>query len=91
MRSASPSAWLAWLGSPENWGSQRERPSCLAQPRPFASSIGRSLTPVERTVFDRYVATIRAQLDDATFAVMWAEGQKMTLNQAKAKALGGGG
>jgi predicted ATPase/class 3 adenylate cyclase len=54
-------------------------------------SIGRSLTPVERTVYDRYAATIRAQLDDATFAVMWTEGQKMTLEQAKAKALGGGG
>jgi hypothetical protein len=33
-------------------------------------SIGRSLTPVERTVFDRYEATARAQLDDATFAVI---------------------
>jgi predicted ATPase/class 3 adenylate cyclase len=54
-------------------------------------SIGRSLTPVERTVFDRYAATVRAQIDDATFAVMWAEGQKMTLEQAKAQALGGGG
>jgi len=54
-------------------------------------SIGRSLTPVERTVLDRYAAAIRAQLDDATFAVMWAEGQKMTLEQAKAEALGGGG
>ena len=54
-------------------------------------SIGRSLTPVERTVFDRYAATIRAQLDDATFAVRWAEGQQMTLDQAKAEALGRGG
>jgi ATP/maltotriose-dependent transcriptional regulator MalT len=54
-------------------------------------SIGRSLTPVEHTVFERYEATIRAQLDDATFAVMWAEGQKMTLEQAKAEALDGGG
>jgi non-specific serine/threonine protein kinase len=51
-------------------------------------SIGRTLTPVERTVFDRYAATIRAQIGDATFAVMWAEGQKMTLEQAKSEALG---
>ncbi len=50
-------------------------------------SIGRSLTPVERTVFDRYATTIRAQLDDATFAVMWAEGKKMTLEQAIEEAL----
>jgi hypothetical protein len=48
------------------------------------------LTPVERAVFDRYAATSRAQLDDATFAMMWAEGQKMTLEQAKAEALSGG-
>jgi predicted ATPase/class 3 adenylate cyclase len=54
-------------------------------------SIGRSLTPVERTIFDRYAATFSAALDDATFAVMWAEGQKMTLEQAKAEALGGDG
>lgn len=53
------------------------------------ASSGRSLTPVERDVFDRYVAAIRAQLDDATFVVMWAEGQKMTLEQAKAEALSG--
>ena len=55
------------------------------------ASIGRSLTPVERTTFDQYAASIRAQLGDATFAVMWAEGQKMTLEQAKAVAWGGGG
>jgi tetratricopeptide (TPR) repeat protein len=54
-------------------------------------SIGRSLTPVERTIFDRYAAAIRAQLDDTTFAAMWAEGQKMTPEQAKAEGLGGGG
>ena len=46
-------------------------------------SIGRSLTPVERGMFDRFAASTRAQLDDATFALMWAEGQKMTLEQAK--------
>jgi tetratricopeptide (TPR) repeat protein len=54
-------------------------------------SIGRSLTPVERSVYDQYAAAIRVQLGDATFAVMWAEGQKMTLEQAKAEALGGSG
>jgi predicted ATPase/class 3 adenylate cyclase len=52
-------------------------------------SIGRSLTPVERTVFDRFAARIRAQLDDRSFAVIWAKGQNMTLEQAKAEALGG--
>jgi tetratricopeptide (TPR) repeat protein len=46
-------------------------------------SIGRSLTPVERYMFDRYAASIRAQLNDTTFALMWAEGEKMTLEQAQ--------
>jgi tetratricopeptide (TPR) repeat protein len=50
-------------------------------------SIGRSLTPVERAVVEQYAASVRAQLDEATFAVMWAEGQKMSLEQAKAVAL----
>jgi ATP/maltotriose-dependent transcriptional regulator MalT len=53
------------------------------------ASFGQSLTPVERTVFDQSAASIRAELDHATFAAMWAEGQQMTLDQAKAKALGG--
>ena len=53
-------------------------------------SIGRSLTPVDRAVFVQYAAAIRAQLDDATFAAMWAEGQKMSLEQAKADALASG-
>jgi hypothetical protein len=54
-------------------------------------SIGRSLTPVERAAFDRYAATARGKLDDATFAVIWAEGQQLTLEQAKAAALDGMG
>jgi hypothetical protein len=54
-------------------------------------SIGRPLTPVERSVFERYAATIRAQLGQAAVAMMWAEGRAMTLEQAKAEALGRGG
>ena len=42
-------------------------------------------------IMERTTAAVRAQLDEATFAGMWAEGQKMTLEQAKAEALGGGG
>jgi predicted ATPase/class 3 adenylate cyclase len=68
-----------------------EQPARAAQLLGAAEAIressGRSLTPVERGVFDRYVAAIRTQLDDAIFALMWAEGQRMTLEQAKAEAL----
>jgi hypothetical protein len=36
---------------------------------------------------DHDVAAVRAQLDDATFAAAWAEGQAMSLEQAVAYAL----
>jgi predicted ATPase/class 3 adenylate cyclase len=52
-------------------------------------SIGQSLTPVERSAFDQYAATARAALGEQSFATIWAEGQKMTPDQAKAEALGG--
>jgi tetratricopeptide (TPR) repeat protein len=32
--------------------------------------------------FDHYVAAVRAQLDEITFAKTWAEGRRMTLEQA---------
>jgi hypothetical protein len=50
-------------------------------------SLGRLLTPVERIVFDQYAATILTQIDDTVFTSIYAEGQKMTLEQAKAEAL----
>jgi tetratricopeptide (TPR) repeat protein len=50
-------------------------------------SIGQSLTPIDRNVFDRYAAAIRAQLDDATFAAAWAAGRALTLDEAIAEAL----
>ncbi len=45
--------------------------------------------PEHRSCYNHTVAAIRAQLDDATFAAAWAEGQQMTLEQAIAEALGG--
>jgi hypothetical protein len=41
----------------------------------------------DRAHYDRTLTTIRAQLDEATFAAAWAEGRKMTLEQAIAEAL----
>jgi hypothetical protein len=61
--------------------------SLLGAAEAIRESIGRSLTPVERSIFERYTAAIRAQLDGATFAAIWAEGRKMTLEQVKANAL----
>jgi predicted ATPase len=46
-----------------------------------------SIWPEVRADYDRYVATARAQLDEATFAAAWAEGCTMSLEQAIAYAL----
>jgi len=46
-----------------------------------------SLQPVERGEYERDLATARAQLDEATFAAAWAEGQAMTVDEAIADAL----
>jgi predicted ATPase/class 3 adenylate cyclase len=82
---------IGLAGVAGEWGQPARATHLLGAAEAIRESVGRSLTPVERTVFDRYAATSRAALDGATFAVMWAEGQKMTLEQAKAEALGGGG
>jgi hypothetical protein len=37
--------------------------------------------------YERWVSHARPQLDDATFAAAWAEGQQMTLEQAIEEAL----
>ena len=39
-----------------------------------------------RASYGRMVATVRAQLDGATFAAAWAEGRAMALEQAIAYA-----
>lgn len=41
----------------------------------------------DKLEYDRNLAIVRAQLDDATFAAAWAEGRAMTLEQAVAHAL----
>jgi DNA-binding CsgD family transcriptional regulator len=47
-------------------------------------AINAPLPPSERTDYDRLVSTTRAQLDEAAFAVAWAEGRTMTPEQALA-------
>jgi hypothetical protein len=42
----------------------------------------------ERAEYDRTAALVRPQLDKPTFAIAWAEGRTMTLEQAIAYALG---
>jgi predicted ATPase/DNA-binding XRE family transcriptional regulator len=47
------------------------------------------LDQANRIVYDRTIATVRAQLDEATFAAAWAEGRAMSLEQAIGYALEG--
>ena len=53
------------------------------------AAIGLPLPPAERPDYERTVAAARAQLDEATFAAAWAEGQAMTVDEAIAEALNG--
>jgi hypothetical protein len=45
------------------------------------------LTPLTEIIFEDNVTTVRAQLDEASFAAAWAEGRAMTLEQAVEYAL----
>ena len=47
----------------------------------YEASVTRLEYP-DQVEYDRNVAAVRAQLDEATFAAAWAEGRAMTLEQA---------
>jgi non-specific serine/threonine protein kinase len=44
--------------------------------------IGAPLKPGEMPIYDRHLARVRANLNTNTFDAAWAEGRKMTLEQA---------
>jgi tetratricopeptide (TPR) repeat protein len=48
---------------------------------------GWEMIPAARALYDRIIALVRSQLDEATFNAAWAEGRKMTLEQAIEYAL----
>ncbi len=50
-------------------------------------SIGSPRLTVDKGSYDEHVASLRARLGEAAFAVAWAEGQSMTLEQAVAYAV----
>ena len=52
-------------------------------------TISSPMAPFDQPEYDRDVAAVRSQLDEALFATAWAEGQAMTLEQAIAYALAG--
>ncbi|HEU5100917.1 MAG TPA: hypothetical protein VFU22_17935, partial [Roseiflexaceae bacterium] len=56
----------------------------LPSPTEIASAL---IGPFNHPAFEHNLATVRAQLDEATFAAAWAEGCEMMLEQAIAYAL----
>ena len=57
---------------------------------PATIAIERVATHAFLAEYDRTVAAIQTQLDEAAFAAAWAEGRALTLEQAIAYALGAG-
>jgi hypothetical protein len=53
-------------------------------------AIGARQAPASRATRERLMAAAREQLGEEAFAVAWAEGQKMTVEQAMALAVGQG-
>jgi len=51
--------------------------------------VGAPLPPADRARYERYVAAVRAGLDEETFESTWAQGREMPLEQAMAYALDG--
>jgi tetratricopeptide (TPR) repeat protein len=52
-------------------------------------AIGMHLSPVDRSLYEPYLAAAHGELGETAFAAAWAEGQALTLEQAIAYALEG--
>ena len=68
-------------------GRTREAVRLFGAVEALLEHLGTSLERNERADYDRYVAAVRTQLDQAAFATAWAQGRAMTLEQAVALAL----
>ncbi len=53
----------------------------------FRETLSAPVLPFQRHFNERGIATLRAQLDEATLATVWAKGRAMTLEEALAYAL----
>jgi hypothetical protein len=40
------------------------------------------MIPIEKALYDQTLATVKEQLDDATFRQEWAAGEKLSIEQA---------
>jgi hypothetical protein len=50
-------------------------------------AINETLTPADQAEYNSYVAAVRAQLDEPTFAAAWAAGRALPFEQAVAEGL----
>jgi predicted ATPase len=53
----------------------------------FREKVGNTRPPVEQRSVEKDLATIHAQVDDATYNKLWSEGSKLTIDEAIALAL----
>ena len=86
-------AWcLAGLAGVAAAGGQPERAAWLwGAAEALRQTIGVRAAPASRTTRERLIARAREQLGEAAFNAAWAEGQKMTMEQAVAYALAADG
>jgi tetratricopeptide (TPR) repeat protein len=79
---------LAFVAGPIGLAGQPQRAARLFGAWESAlERMGAMPQPADKPEFDRVIAAVRAQLEEATFEAAWAEGRKMTLEQAVAEAL----
>jgi ATP/maltotriose-dependent transcriptional regulator MalT len=79
---------LSWALAAD--GQYREATQLLAIAARERDDIGMVLPPVERPHHEQAMAAVRDTLDEAAFAIAWAEGEALDLEEALALALGNG-
>jgi hypothetical protein len=70
------------------YGRQPERAArLLGAATALLDAMHSTLNPADRLDYERIVANVQAQLDEASYTTAWAEGRAMTAEQAIAYAL----
>jgi len=62
-------------------GQQELAVQLFAASQALFTALGVRLDPADRAEYDRNLAAVRTQLDEATFTVAWTQGQQMTWEQ----------
>ncbi len=63
----------------------------LSASESLRNAVGLGRVPVDQIEFDASVSAVRDEMDTVTFAAVWADASRMTLDQVVAYALGEGG